>query len=140
MSLFNGGKCITVTGTPVHSYFLLPNIWVCKPCTIWHKLHLNLHMKQNASFKAKTDSTSHLELHNSENVSLSKGYAKLFFAILIFRGLKFVTTLLSFVSVLLINILGWSRVKTLLLICLSNTIISSVCKSRPYLPPLHGMV
>ena len=27
------GKCIIVTGTFVHSYFLLPDLWVCKPCT-----------------------------------------------------------------------------------------------------------
>ena len=27
------GKCITVTGTLAHSYFLLPDLWVCKPCT-----------------------------------------------------------------------------------------------------------
>ena len=60
----------------------------------------------NASFKSRTDDTSHLELPNTENVSLSKGYAKLFFAILMFRCLKSVTTLLSFVSFLLINITG----------------------------------
>ena len=29
----------------------------------------------NASFKSNTDSTSHLELPYTENVSLSKGYA-----------------------------------------------------------------
>ena len=28
------GNGITVTGTLAHSYFLLPNLWVCKPCTI----------------------------------------------------------------------------------------------------------
>ena len=39
-------KYMTVTGTLVHSYFLLPNLWVCKPCTIWRKLHLNLYMKK----------------------------------------------------------------------------------------------
>ena len=33
----------------------------------------------NAAFKSKTDNTSHLELPNAENVSLTKGYAKLFF-------------------------------------------------------------
>ena len=37
----------------------------------------------NASFKSNTDSTSHLELPNTENVSLSKGYARLILAILI---------------------------------------------------------
>ena len=31
-----------------------------------------------ASFKSRTDSISHLELPNTENVSLIKGYAKLF--------------------------------------------------------------
>ena len=33
----------------------------------------------NASFKSKTDNTSHFELPSTENVSLTKGYAKLFF-------------------------------------------------------------
>ena len=32
----------------------------------------------NASFKSNTDSTSHLELPNTENMSLSKGYARIF--------------------------------------------------------------
>ena len=32
----------------------------------------------NASFKSNTDSTSHLELPNTDNVSLSRGYARLF--------------------------------------------------------------
>ena len=40
--------------------------------------------KWNASFKSRTDNVSHLELPNTENISLSKGYAKLFFAILTF--------------------------------------------------------
>ena len=44
-------------------------------------------------FNLWTDNTSHLELPNTENVSLSKGYAKLFFAILTFKCLKSVTTL-----------------------------------------------
>ena len=39
----------------------------------------------SASFKSRTDNTSHLELPNIENVSLSKRYAKLFFAILTFK-------------------------------------------------------
>ena len=60
----------------------------------------------NASFKSKTDNTSHFELPNTENVSLTKGYAKLFLAILTFKCLKFVTTLLSLVNFLLINITG----------------------------------
>ena len=59
----------------------------------------------NASFKSQTDSTSNLELPNTENVSLSKGYAKLFFAILMFRCLKSVTTLV-FCKFLLIKITG----------------------------------
>ena len=50
--------------------------------------------------------TSHLELPNNENVSLNKGYAKLFFAILVFKCLKSVTTLLSEVTFQLINITG----------------------------------
>ena len=29
------GNSITVTGTLAHSYFLLPGLWVCKPCTIY---------------------------------------------------------------------------------------------------------
>ena len=49
----------------------------------------------NASFKSNTDSTSHVELSNTENVSFSKGYAKLFLAILTFKCLKSVTTILS---------------------------------------------
>ena len=50
--------------------------------------------------------TSHLELPNNENVSLNKGNAKLFFAILVFKCLKLVTTLLSKVTFQLINITG----------------------------------
>ena len=42
-------------------------------------------------FMFNTDSTSHLELPNIENVSLSKEYAKLYFAILMFKCLKSVT-------------------------------------------------
>ena len=57
-------------------------------------------------FKSRADNTSHLELSSTENVSLSKEYTKMFFAILMFRSLKSVTTLLSFVSFLLINIIG----------------------------------
>ena len=49
----------------------------------------------NASFKSNADSILHQELPNNENVSLSKGYARLFFAILTFKCLKSVTTLLS---------------------------------------------
>ena len=45
----------------------------------------------------KTDSTSHLEQPNTENVSFNSRKAKLFFAILTFQCLKSVTTLLSFV-------------------------------------------
>ena len=59
-----------------------------------------------ASFKSRTDNTSLLELPNTENVSLIKGYARLYFAILTFKCLKSVTTLLSLVSFLLINITG----------------------------------
>ena len=49
---------------------------------------------------------SHLELPNNEKVSLNNGYTKLFLAILIFKCLKSVTTLLSEVSFQLINITG----------------------------------
>ena len=31
------GKCIIMIGTLAQSYFLLPNLWVCKPCSIlWY--------------------------------------------------------------------------------------------------------
>ena len=58
------------------------------------------------SFKSNTDNTSHFEFPNTENVSMTDGYAALFFAILTFRCLKSVTTLLSLVSFLLISITG----------------------------------
>ena len=41
-----------------------------------------------------------------ENLSLTSGYAKLFFTILMFKCLKSVTTLLSLVNFLLIKITG----------------------------------
>ena len=53
-------------------------------------------------FKSNTESTSHFELPNTENESLTNGYAKLFLAILTFKCLKSVTTLLSLVNFLLI--------------------------------------
>ena len=37
------------------------------------------------SFKSNTDSTSYLELPNTENVSFSKGYVRLVLAILMVR-------------------------------------------------------
>ena len=37
---------ITVTGTLVYSYFLLPDLWVCKPCTSYI---------QNTIYKRHTD-------------------------------------------------------------------------------------
>ena len=55
-------------------------------------------------FRSSTDNTLHLEFSYAENVSLTNGYAILFFAILTFRCLKSVTTLLSLVNFLLINI------------------------------------
>ena len=76
---------------------------------VFHSISWNLSDNLNewkASFKSSTDNTSHLELPNTENVSLSKGYAKLFFAILIFKCLKSVTILLSFVNFLLMTLLG----------------------------------
>ena len=60
----------------------------------------------NVSFESNTERTSHLELPSTENVSLTNGYAKLFFAILSFKCLKSITTHLSCVSFLLINITG----------------------------------
>ena len=47
-----------------------------------------------------------------ENVSLTNGYAKLFFAIIMFKCLKLVTTILSLVNVLLINIPGLEYAET----------------------------
>ena len=76
---------------------------------VFHSIFLEFsdNLKEwNVSFRSRTYSTSHLELPNTKNVSLSKGYAKLFFAILGFKCLKSVTTLLSFVTFLLINITG----------------------------------
>ena len=59
-----------------------------------------------ASFKSSMDMTLHLELPSIEKVSFKSGYARLFFAIHILRCLKSVTTLLSLVIFLLINITG----------------------------------
>ena len=58
------------------------------------------------SFRSSTERTLHFELPNTENVSLTNGYAKLFLAILTFKCLKSVTTLSSLVNFLLINITG----------------------------------
>ena len=55
--------------------------------------------------KSNIDNNSHLELPNIENVSFSNGYAKLILAILMFKYLKSVTTLLSCVTFLLINMI-----------------------------------
>ena len=60
----------------------------------------------NISFQTSTNKTSHLEQPSIENVSFNKDLAKLYFAILTFKHLKYVTTLLSFVTFLLINITG----------------------------------
>ena len=60
----------------------------------------------NASFKSNTKSTSHLELPKVANVSFINGYAKLFLAILVFKCLQSVTTHLSCVIFLPINING----------------------------------
>ena len=46
----------------------------------------------NASFKSNIERTSHLELPRPENVSLTNGWAKLFFSILTFKCLKSITT------------------------------------------------
>ena len=51
-------------------------------------------MSEKHSSNLNTDSTSHLELPNTEKVSPTNGYAKLCFAILTFKCLKSVTTLL----------------------------------------------
>ena len=58
----------------------------------------------NASFKSNIDKTSHLQLPYTENVSFNNGKAKLFLAVLMFRCLKSVMTLLPLVTFLLINI------------------------------------
>ena len=49
---------------------------------------------------------SHLEFLNVVNVSFTKGYARLFLAILVFNCIKSVTTLLFWVYFLLTNITG----------------------------------
>ena len=59
-----------------------------------------------ASFKSSTDITLHLELPSIKKVSFKSEYAKLFFAMCMLRCLKSVTTLLSLVIFLLINITG----------------------------------
>ena len=50
------------------------------------------HNEWNASFKLNTRSTLHLELPNTENMSLSKGYARIDLATLKSRCLKSGTT------------------------------------------------
>ena len=57
----------------------------------------------NASFKSNTDNILHVEAPNTENEFISHGCAKLFLAILMFKCLKYVTSLLSFITFLLIN-------------------------------------
>ena len=64
------------------------------------------HREWKASFKSSTYMTSHLELPCMEKVSFKHGYAKLFLAIHMLRCLKSVTTVLSLVIFLLINIMG----------------------------------
>ena len=61
--------------------------------------------EQKASVKPNTERTLHFEFPNTENVALTNGYAKLFLAIITFKCLKSVTTLLSLVKFLLINIM-----------------------------------
>ena len=56
------------------------------------------HNEWNVSFKSRTDSTSYLELPNTEKISFSKGYAKLFFAILTFKCINL--SLLFYLSLL----------------------------------------
>ena len=58
------------------------------------------------SFSSKADSTLHLELPNTKHVCFSKGYAWFYFTILTFKCLKSVTTYLSLVTFVLINITG----------------------------------
>ena len=50
----------------------------------------------NESFRSNTESISHLEFPRTENVSLTNWYATLFFAILTFKCLQFVTTGLEY--------------------------------------------
>ena len=74
----------------------------------YHNIFLNL-LKVSMSemhLKSNTERTSHLELPRTEDVSLINGYATLYFAILTFKCLPSVTTLLSCVTFLLINITG----------------------------------
>ena len=60
----------------------------------YHFEFFNIFSECNASFKSNIGHTSHLELPTTENVSFSKGHAKLFLAILTFKCLKSVATLL----------------------------------------------
>ena len=55
-------------------------------------------MNERLLLNLKTERTSHFELPKTENVSLTKGYTKLFLAILTFRCLKYGMTLLSCVN------------------------------------------
>ena len=71
---------------------------------IFHNIFL--HFLRDLVSEMHTDKTWHLELPNTENVSFSNGYTKLFLAILTFKCLKSVTSLLSFVTFLLINTIG----------------------------------
>ena len=61
------------------------------------ELFVNL-SEWNTFFKSITNSTSHLEPPNNVNMSFNNGYARLFLAIHIFKYLKSVTTLLSWVT------------------------------------------
>ena len=63
--------------------------------------------EQKASFKSNTEKTSHLEFPNIANMAFINRYAKLFLVILVFKCLKSVTTFLSCVIFLLINITGF---------------------------------
>ena len=58
------------------------------------------HREWKASFKSNTDITSYFELPNNAKVCLDNGYTKLFFAILMFKCLKSVTTLFMWQSII----------------------------------------
>ena len=76
---------------------------------VFHNIALNslrIIMSEKHPLNLILTEHSHQELPSTKNVSFNNGYAKLFIAIFIFKCLRSVTTLLSFVTFLLINITG----------------------------------
>ena len=73
---------------------------------VFHSISLNFLTVLGSEMHPSNLELTILHILNTENVSLIKGYAKLLFAIFMFRCLETVTILLSLVSFLLINITG----------------------------------